>query len=85
MSLIWETAVFLCLSADAEAEPFALEGCREVLGGVGVFAMFLNVIWHSISSPAKTVCWVHWTNTRMFVNGADISWARAECRVEGYE
>ena len=57
LSLICETTVFLCLSADTE--PLALGGYSDVLGGVGVFAMFLKVTWHSISSPAKTVGLVH--------------------------
>jgi hypothetical protein len=51
----------------------AAAGCNVVLEGVGVVAVFLNVISHSISSPAKTVCSVHCTKTLMFVNGVDIS------------
>ena len=56
------------------AKPFlaADEGCSEDRDGVGRLAMFLNVISHSTSSPANTVCSVHCTNTLMLDNGVDI-------------
>ena len=34
--------------------------------------MFLNVILHAISSPAKTVCSFHSTKARMLEEAADI-------------
>jgi len=60
-------APFLCLSP-AGAKPFAGGGCSEVLGVAGLVAIFLKVIWHSMSSPAKTVCSVHCTKTLMLVD-----------------
>lgn len=61
------------------ANPFAGGGCKvDREGGGGVAAIFLNVIRHSISSPANTVCSVQCTKTLMLVKGVDISlsWCR---------
>jgi hypothetical protein len=63
---------FLCLSPPAR-KPFVDGGCNRVLGGGGVEATFLKVIWHSTSSPANTVCSVHCTKTLMLVDGVDMS------------
>ena len=57
-----------------------VEGC-DVRGGAGAVATFLNVILHSISSPAQTVCSFHWTKTLMVDGGGDcevdiMSWRR---------
>lgn len=54
-----EMAVFRCRSPNV-MEPLAVEvdGMR---GAPGVAAMFLNVIWHPTSSPAKTVASDHCT------------------------
>ena len=65
------TGGFLCLSPPAK--PFVKGGCSSVLGGGGFEATFLNVIWHSTSSPANTVGSVHCTKTLMFVDGVDMS------------
>jgi hypothetical protein len=70
--LICAVGVFLCLPPP-DVKPLAAEGCSDVFDGAGTVAIFLKVIWHSISSPAKTVCSVHCTKTLMFVNGVDIS------------
>jgi hypothetical protein len=63
---------FLGLSPSAKPFPAADEGCSEDREGVVIVAMFLKVISHSTSSPAKTVCSVHCTNTLIFDNGVDI-------------
>jgi hypothetical protein len=63
---------FLCLSPP-DAKPLAADGCSDAFDGAGTVAIFLKVIWHSISSPAKTVCSVHCTKTLMLVDCADIS------------
>lgn len=54
------------------AKLFAESKLGDVRDDAGVVATFLNVIWHSISSPAKTVCSVHCTKTLMLVNGVEV-------------
>lgn len=63
--------LFRCLSPGAN--PLAGVGCNVVLDGAGLVATFLKVIRHSTSSPAKTVCSVHCTETRILVNDVDMS------------
>ena len=63
---------FLCPSPPG-AKPLMAACCSDVLEDAGVVAIFLKVIWHSISSPAKTVCSVHCTKTRILLNGVDMS------------
>ena len=57
--LSWEAGVLRCRSLP-RLSALAV-GCSDALDGAGVVATFLKVIWHSMSSPAKTVCSVHCT------------------------
>jgi hypothetical protein len=70
--LICAVGVFLCLPPP-DANPLAADGCSDAFDGAGTVATFLKVIWHSTSSPAKTVCSVHCTKTLILVNGVDMS------------
>jgi hypothetical protein len=72
LPLICAAGAFLCLSP--VANPLDAGGCNDDFDGTGVVATFLKVIWHSISSPAKTVCSVHCTKTLMLLSGVDMSW-----------
>ena len=54
-----------CRSPPA-GKPFCFDGRTGDRSAPGAGATFLNVIVHSMSSPAKTVDSFHCTNTRMF-------------------
>lgn len=63
---------FRCLSIGG-MWPFVPGGCRDVFEGVADGATFLNVISHSIFSPANTVGSFHCTKTLILLNGVDMS------------
>ena len=77
----WDWRLGICAGCEAidsfrrprlEAEVHSSGLSDEIPWVAEHWEIFLKVIWHSMSSPAKTVEFFHCTNTRMF----DILWAR---------